>query len=69
MVFHPDAIHLEVRDDGVGFDRELSGGSHELGSGFGLIGMEQRARQLGGTIVVSSKKGQGTVVEAKIPTV
>ena len=68
MVFYPDAIHLEVRDDGVGFDRELSGGRHELGSGFGLIGMEQRARQLGGTILVSSKKGQGTVVEAKIPT-
>ena len=68
MVFHPDAIHLEVRDDGIGFDRELSGASQEPGSGFGLIGMEQRARQLGGTIVVSSKKGQGTVVEAKIPT-
>ena len=68
MAFHPDAVHLEVRDNGIGFDRDGGGGSHEPGGGFGLIGMEQRARQLGGTIIVDSAVGKGTVVEARIPT-
>ena len=68
MAFHPDAVHLEVRDNGMGFDRDGAGGSHGPGGGFGLMGMEQRARQLGGTIIVGSEKGKGTVVEARIPT-
>ena len=68
MDFHPDAVHLEVWDNGIGFDRAGTGDRQEPGGGFGLIGMEQRARQLGGTILVSSEKGKGTVVEARIPT-
>ena len=68
MAFHPDAVNLEVRDNGIGFDRTGAGGNDEPGGGFGLMGMEQRARQLGGTIVVDSEKGKGTVVEARIPT-
>ena len=69
MAFHPDVVYLEVRDNGVGFDRAGGSGSHEPGGGFGLLGMEQRVRQLGGTITVDSTIGKGTVVEAKIPTV
>ena len=68
MDFHPNAVHLEVRDNGMGFDRDGGGGSHGHGGGFGLMGMEQRARQLGGTIIVDSEKGKGTMVEARIPT-
>jgi len=68
MAFYPDAVHLEVRDNGIGFVQDGSGGSHEPGSGFGLKGMEQRARQLGGTIIVDSAIGKGTVMEARIPT-
>ena len=68
MAFHPDAVHLEVRDNGEGFDPAKTGGFQGQGGGFGLIGIEQRARQLGGTILVSSEKGKGTVVEARIPT-
>ena len=51
MAFHPDVVYLEVRDNGVGFDRAGGSGSHEPGGGFGLLGMEQRVRQLGGTIL------------------
>ena len=68
MAFHPNAVHLEVRDNGKGFDLAGTRGNHEPGGGFGLMGMEQRARQLGGTIIVDSEKGKGTVVEARIPT-
>ena len=68
MAFHADAVHLEVRDNGKGFDLAGTRGNHEPGGGFGLMGMEQRARQLGGTINVDSERGKGTVVEARIPT-
>ncbi|PKB82462.1 MAG: hypothetical protein BZY88_04330 [SAR202 cluster bacterium Io17-Chloro-G9] len=67
MTFNTGAIHLEVRDNGIGFDQAETGDSRKEGGGFGLIGMEQRARQLGGTVLVTSEKGKGTVVEAQIP--
>ena len=45
---------LEVRDDGVGFDPQLRR------PGYGLLGMEERARLLGGTLEVCSTPAQGT---------
>jgi signal transduction histidine kinase len=57
-------LRLEVRDDGVGFDPgdpELR--SHHLG----LSSMEERARQLGGELRLSSVPGQGTRVSLEVP--
>ena len=67
LEFHTDAVLLSVRDDGTGFDVASPETSGQLG-GFGLTGMEQRARLLRGTLSVSSSKDQGTRVEARIPT-
>jgi PAS domain S-box-containing protein len=58
-----EAITLEVKDDGVGFD---TGGSRKSNS-FGLLGIRERALAVGGEAVVSSKPGCGTVVEVRIP--
>ena len=66
LTFHPDAAHLEVHDNGDGFDFEKAKAS-EAKKGFGLVGMEQRARLLGGTFSVKSDDGMGTVVEVSIP--
>ncbi|HJX29807.1 MAG TPA: GAF domain-containing sensor histidine kinase [Thermoanaerobaculia bacterium] len=57
----PDRVHLTVEDDGRGFD-----GAPE-GSRFGLIGMRERARLLGGTFRVESSPGAGTRVTAEVP--
>ena len=56
---------LEVQDNGVGldFDEEADSGQ----GGFGLVGMEQRARSLGGTFKVRRAEGGGTLVEARVP--
>lgn len=57
------ALRLEVVDDGVGFDPadpELR--SHHLG----LTSMEERARELGGRLVVSSAPGAGTTVSLEV---
>ena len=54
-------IEIEVSDDGVGFEPNLAR------EGFGLVGMRERAALLGGTLEVSSTRGQGTQVRAEIP--
>lgn len=53
---------LTLRDDGQGFDpTSIPDGR------FGLVGMAERARLLGGTLRIGSAPGQGTRVEARIP--
>jgi signal transduction histidine kinase len=47
---------LAIADDGAGFDP-----SHER-SGHGLLGMEERARLLGGTLDIAGRPGSGTTV-------
>ena len=58
-------VRLTVKDDGQGFDFDVVRASE--GGGFGLSGMDQRARLFGGTLTVTSEQGAGTLVEATIP--
>ncbi|HEX6153027.1 MAG TPA: GAF domain-containing protein [Solirubrobacterales bacterium] len=55
------AVHLEVGDDGSGFDME------EIGGGHGLRGMRERVALIGGRIEVDSRPGEGTRVTATVP--
>ena len=66
LSFYPETAGLQVQDNGVGFDSEgiKSGGR---GGGFDLLGMEQRARLLGGDFEVRSRQGGGTLVEVRLP--
>ncbi|PAE16514.1 hypothetical protein CHH91_07585 [Virgibacillus sp. 7505] len=57
-------IRLEVEDNGVGFDAEEI--SNKQGH-YGLIGMKERVRILGGEIHISSTLGEGTTVTVSIP--
>lgn len=57
-----DRIEMRVSDDGRGIGRE-----GEIGKGFGLEGMRQRARLAGGDLIVSLKPGGGTMVACWIP--
>jgi signal transduction histidine kinase len=61
-----EAILLDVRDDGSGFDLAAPVGTGS-GGGFGLAGMRERAAALGGTLTVESAPGQGTTVAAALP--
>ena len=60
-----DEVTLEVSDDGPGFDTATLG----AGPGFGVRGMIERARGLGGWAEVSSSAGRGTTVMFSIPPV
>jgi signal transduction histidine kinase len=62
LTYLPDAVALDVFDDGRGFDASAGNGG-----GFGLRAMRQRVEQLGGTITVESAPGEGTVVGVLLP--
>jgi PAS domain S-box-containing protein len=53
-----------VSDDGRGFDAE---GEFLAGAGLGLIGMDERARLVGGRLMLSSAPGEGCLVRLRIP--
>jgi two-component system, chemotaxis family, CheB/CheR fusion protein len=57
------ALQLRVMDFGVGFDQEMEAPMR----GLGMISMQERARLAGGTLIVQSALGHGTVVTADIP--
>ena len=65
LVFDTRRVQLSVRDDGRGFDNQVAGNG--LPGHFGLIGMRERAEQIGGTLSIQSTEGSGTEVVADVP--
>jgi signal transduction histidine kinase len=62
------AVKVTVEDDGKGFNPPtLTDHPTHVGK-LGLIGMHERARLLGGTLVVNSEPGRGTRVIVSVPT-
>ena len=64
---YPDALSLRVKDDGLGFSREGNGGSGGGPGHYGLIGMKERAAQIGAEIDLNSQPGSGTTVSVRLP--
>ena len=61
-------LRLRLRDDGKGIDPKLlSDDGHE--GHYGLRGMRERAKLLGGKLTVWSERGSGTEVELIVPAV
>jgi signal transduction histidine kinase len=59
-----DRVRIEIRDWGTGFHpREARQGC------YGLVGMRQRARLLGGRCSIRSTMGKGTCVTVELPAV
>ena len=52
-------VHLRVEDDGRG--------AETLTGGFGLVGIRERAEQLGGTVHYRSAPGQGFTLDVELP--
>lgn len=55
-------VELDVQDWGVGFDPQAIEGER-----FGLEGIRERARLLGGTASIDSQPGRGTLVRVVLP--
>lgn len=58
-----DKLQLKVMDFGIGFDQDAETES----TGLGMISMQERARLAGGTLTVTSKLGEGTIVLLDVP--
>ncbi|WP_263357077.1 family 16 glycoside hydrolase [Acidicapsa ligni] len=59
LTFEKDDVELTLRDNGQGFDY------CPATAGFGILGMQKRARDILGTFNIMSMPGQGTVVSVR----
>jgi signal transduction histidine kinase len=65
LVFQDDLVVLQVKDDGKGFVPGAGAGPPD--GHFGLLGIAERAKRLGGQIVLASTPGSGAAVRVQIP--
>ena len=66
--FKTESLNLHIYDDGRGFDPGTARPAGADSESLGLVGMHERATMLGGTLHVVSHVGEGTHVEAVLPT-
>jgi signal transduction histidine kinase len=59
---HQDRLLITIQDNGVGFDP-----ARAAGRGLGLIGIQERVRDLGGAVNIVSQEGKGAVLSIEIP--
>jgi signal transduction histidine kinase len=61
LVFEPNEVRLDVRDDGAGFD------SDRRPDGHGLAGIEERVAEMNGQLAIRTAVGAGTTVMVHLP--
>jgi ligand-binding sensor domain-containing protein/signal transduction histidine kinase len=64
LIVQNKQLNLTLEDNGIGFDRESA--SERFGH-FGLIGMHERADEIGAELTVDSLPGRGTKVSIRVP--
>jgi len=57
----------EIVDDGCGFDADAIQPNEHSPRGLGLLGMQERVTQCGGTLALQSRPGAGTRLSVRIP--
>lgn len=62
-----EALHLTIKDNGLGFDLGKQENYCHLGRGLGLLSMKERAKFSGGTYRIESAVGQGTRIGISWP--
>jgi len=58
---HDDELDISISDDGIGFDPD------RRRDGLGLRGIEERVKELGGVMTVTSAAGHGTTLAMHVP--
>lgn len=67
MAVAGDRLCVAVRDDGRGFDPEAVLADRSPARRLGILGMQERLLQVGGTLTVDSTPGQGSTVRIDVP--
>jgi signal transduction histidine kinase len=65
LIYQSQFVLLRIEDNGQGFD--LANFAATDGVHFGLLGMRERAKQLGGRLSIQSHPGQGTEIVVEVP--
>ena len=65
VAFAEDEVALTVEDDGRGFDPAAVAGPRE--GHFGMQGMRERVKRIGGVLEVESAPGKGTHIAVRVP--
>ena len=65
LEFAAHQVVLEIKDNGTGFTPENCAGPNA--GHFGLLGMSERTKRLGGQIAISSAPGKGTTIRVELP--
>jgi signal transduction histidine kinase len=60
-------LAIRVHDDGKGFDVQGTVEGPATGKSIGLLGMQERAKLLGGDLRITSAPGRGTTVQLRLP--
>jgi signal transduction histidine kinase len=63
MQLRDGALHVEISDNGKGFDEELLAHPESLG----LLSMQERARIIGGKVSITGSPGKGTRISLDTP--
>ncbi len=63
LIVHKDFIQVSVCDEGKGFDSQEQ--NQKLG--FGLLGLDERVRAMGGSFQIKSQRAVGTEIIANFP--
>lgn len=63
LEYAPRMLRVQIEDDGVGFDASRPAKEGH----FGVIGMHERMKRLGGTLTVRSAPGAGTCIALDVP--
>jgi signal transduction histidine kinase len=61
LAWEDGTLHLRVRDNGVGLNHS------QRREGLGLRGLEERVKELNGTMAIESSPGAGTTVDIRLP--
>ncbi|HSB32243.1 MAG TPA: cache domain-containing protein [Candidatus Sulfobium mesophilum] len=69
LLFDGQGVKVHIKDNGIGFDVQTVFEEADSGtvSGFGLIGLKERAALLEGTVDIRSIPGEGTEITIIIP--
>jgi two-component system NarL family sensor kinase len=62
-------MQLTIRDDGVGFETKRGPARGKVRGAFGLLGLEERATSVGGSVRIKSAPLAGTQIVVRIPLV
>ena len=64
FVVEDTAVSVTIADEGIGFDANAPSNDH---GHIGLTSMQERARELGGTLTINAQPGAGTKIKVVVP--